>query len=119
MKKWITAVGAALLIAGCGGGGDDDKVFAVSYSVSANLFGPTSASITYATSDGGTSQATVNLPFSTSISAKSGDFLYISAQGATNATAGLSTSISIDGHTFKFNSSTGAFSIATSSGTCC
>ena len=77
----------------------------------------TRASVTYANSSEGTSQATVNVPWSYSFdSARSGQFLYISAQNDRD-TATVRVQIYRRGSLFKESESTGGFVIATASGT--
>lgn len=79
----------------------------------------TRVDITYATAGGGTAQVTgVTVPWSFGWSgAKTGDFLYVSAQ-IVNTTGGtLTVTIKKDGSRFKTTTSSGFASIATASGT--
>jgi hypothetical protein len=76
------------------------------------------ASLTYNNSQGGTAQQTVNLPWQTQFTMKKGDFLYISAQNQADVGSVVSE-IKVDGNVFKSTISSGAFVIATASGSCC
>ena len=78
----------------------------------------TQASLTYSNSQGGTAQETVNLPWQRQFSMIKGDFLYISAQNQGD-TGSVTTEIRVNGVQFKSTTSSGAFVIATASGSCC
>jgi hypothetical protein len=88
------------------------------YSVEYKVTGTatSSASLTYANSAGGTSQSSnAALPWSFKFSAKSGQFLYISAQN--NDKYGcVDAVIVVDGKDFKTGSGCGAYAIGTASG---
>jgi hypothetical protein len=73
--------------------------------------------ITYENQDGGTSQRDdVELPWSTSFQSEKGAFVYISAQNLDD-TGDVTVTIFRDGKNFKSSSSSGAYVIATASGT--
>lgn len=74
--------------------------------------------LTYANAQGGTEQVTVALPWSASYNMSQGDFLYVSAQNQ-EAAGDVTTTIQVDGNTFKTSTSSGAYVIATASGSCC
>ena len=76
-----------------------------------------SADITYATTDGGTAQvAAATLPWSTGFGAQPGTFLYLSAQN-TGSTGDITVQIIVNGAPWKSSTSSGAYVIATASGT--
>lgn len=121
---------SALMTAGCGGGSDAEAgssassngaggagtgSHTVAYLVTGSA---TSAMLTYANAQGGTEQATVALPWSAAYNMSQGDFLYISAQNQDSA-GDVTTTIQVDGSTFKTSTSSGAYVIATASGSCC
>lgn len=87
--------------------------YTVKYEVTGSA---TSASLTYQNRDGGTSQESdVYLPWTYSFTAEAGDFLYISAQN--NGEYGsVTTTIYLNGTQVKTSTSTGAYVIATASG---
>lgn len=86
----------------------------VEYTVSGTA---TRASLTYATSGGGTAQqADRALPWTFSWTANRGDFVYISAQNS-GQTGCVSVTITVRSATYKTTQSCGAFVIATASGT--
>ncbi len=114
IKKIVASVLVAGALAGCGGGLDGryDVVYKVTGSTD-------QASLTMATSSGGTSQIKVSLPYSTPASTyKDGDFMYISAQNQ-RSSGSVTTAIYVDGELWKSTTSTGAYVIATASGSCC
>jgi hypothetical protein len=77
-----------------------------------------SYSITYASKGGGTQQeSNVANSWKYEFTAHPGDFLYISAQNNHNS-GSVEVYISIDGKLFKSAVSTGAYVIATVSGSC-
>lgn len=109
------AVAFAIATVGCGGGDDDER--SVVYEISG--VGTNRASITYSDAAGGTRQSTVQLPHGIHISGVSaGDFLYISAQND-NASGTVTVEILVDGRSFRRSQSSGAYVIATASGSCC
>lgn len=114
MKTKVLALLAAVALTACGDGdftGRYDVVYEVTGSAQ-------SASLTWATTGGGTSQQTVNLPWNIKYTMRDGDFVYISAQNQ-GKTGSVTTTIKADGKTFKSTTSTGAYVIATASGSCC
>jgi len=77
---------------------------------------PSNFSITYENSSGNTEQQSVSSnSWSTSFSAQSGDFVYISAQ-AENENADIYVSIKYKGNIIEESSSSGDYVIATASG---
>lgn len=97
----------------CGGGALTSERHKVTYRVD----GSGSASLTYENESGGTEQHTVRLPWTLTFEGRSGEYLYLSAQGQEYAS--LTTSISVDGRVVKDASSSGDYSIATVSMLCC
>ena len=75
------------------------------------------ASLTYENGQGGTQQEVVHLPWRKTITAQAGDFIYISAQNE-NDYGGVIVGIGVDGQPFKESESSGAYTIATASGSC-
>ena len=73
------------------------------------------ASVTYQNAGGGTEQAEVALPWSQTITAPSGGFVYISAQNK-GAYGSVTCEIDLDGKVYKTSISTGEYGIATCSG---
>jgi len=90
--------------------------FSVTYSVTGE--NTSTSSITYSTSEGGTAQEEVTLPYSKIQKFSDSSFLYISAQNG-QASGAITVSILVDGKVSKTTTSTGAFVIATASATCC
>lgn len=86
--------------------------------VTYHVTGTGRADVTYASSDGSTSQSNnVTLPWNSFMSgAKKGEFAYISAQ-KDSSSACVTVEIKVDGKTFESSLSCGPFSIATASGT--
>ncbi len=79
--------------------------------------GVSKAMLTYENSSGGTSQTTTSsLPWTYSFEAKSGTWVYLSAQNG-HGGGGVQANIYIDGDLWKTSTSNGAYVIATSSGT--
>jgi hypothetical protein len=124
------ALCCALMSAGCGGGseaeagspassGGSGDAGTGSHTVSYLVTGSAaSAMLTYANAQGGTEQVTVALPWSVNYNMSQGDFLYVSAQNQ-EAAGDVTTTIQVDGNTFKTSTSSGAYVIATASGSCC
>lgn len=79
--------------------------------------GTDSASLTYENSEGGSQQETVRLPWQKTFSVQEGDFLYISAQNQDDRGT-IAVQIRVDGRDFKTSQSSGAYTIATASGSC-
>ncbi len=73
------------------------------------------ASVTYQNSGGGTEQAEVALPWSQTITAPSGGFVYISAQNKSEY-GSVTCDIELDGKQYKTSTSTGEYGIASCSG---
>jgi hypothetical protein len=106
---------ALAVLNGCGGSSTaPSKSFPhVEYRVDGTA---TQGSMTYSNATEGTEQVTANLPWSIAFTAtKESEFVYISAQNQ-NSTGTVHVSILLDGVLFKEASSTGAFVIATASG---
>lgn len=75
------------------------------------------ANITYSNQDGGTQQKEVGLKWSESFKVRPGAFLYLSAQ--TTASGSITSRILINGQVRKTATSSGQYTIATSSYRCC
>jgi hypothetical protein len=119
MKKILTSMIFGILVSGCGGQSGEEKLpetYSVTYSVTG--LSTSSASITYENSTGGTSQETITLPWSKSLTFKRDAFLYISAQNKSNIGT-VTVSIKANNITIKTSTSNGAYAIATASGSCC
>lgn len=114
MRRFLFAVVAATALTACGGGG----LFSadIEYVVEGTA---KSVFITVATADGGTAQATVNVPWrSPKNRFNDKAFVYISAQNQ-GSTGTVIAKILSDGKVIKETVSSGAYVIATASGTCC
>lgn len=94
----------------------DAQPHSVSYSVKGSA--TEAASLTYSNAQGGTQQEKVRLPWETSFEAKPGAPLYISAQNEMQY-GSVIVQISIDGKEFKTSQASGAYTIASASGSCC
>lgn len=113
MKKLIPAVLLLALMA-CSGKNPLTGSGTVTYRVTGTA---PRADLTYELSSGSTSQqSNVTLPWSTNRSAKTGDFLYISAQNA-GSTGCVTAEILSGDKVLKSTQSCGAFVIASSSTT--
>ena len=93
----------------------DDRAFTVEYVVDGTA---RSAHVTYTNKDGGTEMENVELPWSKTFQARSGHFLYISAQISYSG-GGVQTEIKANGKTFKEAYLNGAHNIASVNGSCC
>lgn len=87
----------------------------VTYSVEGTA---STVSLTYNNNQGGTEQETVTVPWTRNITAKDGDFLYISAQNQ-DESGDVVVRIIVDGQEIKHSNSSGRYSIASASGSCC
>jgi hypothetical protein len=114
----VIAVVACVGLAGCGK--EESSPTAptpTSVSVKYKVESPYSAGVTYATAGGGTSQqARAISPWQYTFTAKTGDFLYLSAQNDSSSGCVFVT-IYVNDAIFKSGSSCGAYVIATVSGT--
>jgi hypothetical protein len=124
-KTLLMAVCCTAFLLACGGGGSDNTPTAptpiiVSYEISGVLAG--SATVTYRNTSGGTEQKNVSLPRKlpdfTVMTAMPGDFLYVSAQNE-SASGSVTVKILVNDAVFKQATSSGAYAIATASGSCC
>jgi hypothetical protein len=77
-----------------------------------------SASLTYSNEQGGTEQDKVMLPWQKTMSVKEGRFLYLSAQNQ-DQYGDITVRITVNGREVKRSTATGAYSIASASGSCC
>lgn len=113
MKRLLAAaaiLAAALLAAGCAQDPKDDQL---EYHVSGSAC---SASITYTNSGGNAAQvAGAVLPWSLTFEARRGFFAYVSAQNQC-ASGNVRAEIFYEGELVEFSESTGAYVIATASG---
>lgn len=112
MNRMIVAVIVVAALAGC-----SNELLNMDSKVEYEVTGSTDVvSITIANKSGGTSQYSgVTLPWSTSFKADPGDFVYVSAQNQRD-TGSVTAAIYIDGDKYKRSTSTGAYVIATASG---
>lgn len=96
---------------------DDPPTAPTTYAVEYTVTGTAAnVSVTYALADGGTSQiGDTPTPWSYEFRAVKGTFVYVSAQNQTE-TGTVTATILRDGREFKTATSTGAYVIATSSG---
>ena len=115
-RRLALAALAAIALVACGGSEDD--TYTVVYDISG--VGTSRASLTYSDANGGTRQSSgVSLPHGISLrNVRRGDFLYISAQND-NASGSVTVEILVNGSSFKRSQSSGAYVIATASGSCC
>lgn len=116
MRK-ITIIGLGLLLFllfSC----DKNPLGPKSYSVKYEVAGSASrVDITYENADGGTSQiGNAHVPWSMTFSRKEGSFVYISAQNQ-GSSGSITVTIYRNGSRFKTSTSSGAYVIATASGT--
>lgn len=103
-----------LLSAGCGGGKNPlTGSGTITYRVSGSA---TRADVTFEASSGVAQQSNVTLPWSTNRPAKTGDFLYISAQNRESSGC-VMVQILGGGDVLEVNQSCGGFVIATASRT--
>ena len=109
MKRAAMLIFALASLAGC-------DILNPSKDVILSVTGNGTADLTMAVGDFESQRSDVTLPFQTgALSAKKGDFLYISAQK--NGSSGCVTvEIQVNGKFFGGNTSCGAFVIATASG---
>lgn len=90
------------------------KFYDVIYKVTGSAI---TVDVTYANEDGGTSQESdVSVPWSYSFRREEGEFVYISAQNQ-GESGSVTVRIYKDGSIFKTSTSSGAYVIATASGT--
>lgn len=115
-RRFVLAAVAAVALTACGGG--EDETYTVVYDISGS--GTSRASLTYSDANGGTRQSSgVSLPHGISLrNVRRGDFLYISAQND-NASGNITVEIVVNGRSFKRAQSSGGYTIATASGSCC
>lgn len=111
MRKLLLVL---IFIAGCDSVEEEDRprAYRVDYHVKGTA---EEVFVTYANSNGGTSQVTAPVPWSTGFQAMSGHFLYVSAQNSGDKGTVI-TEIAIDGKAYKQSQSEGAYVIASSSG---
>jgi hypothetical protein len=113
----IGGVLLALMVVGCGGGGDDEKPRTATYRV----FSPNAVVVTYRLGSS-IQQERVTPVFGWSkvatTSARPGDFFSVSAQNQ-GASGSVTVSISFDGQTAAAASSSAPFGVASTSATCC
>jgi len=89
------------------------------HSITYHVDGSTSkASLTYQNAQGGSQQEDASVPWRKTISAKSGDFLYISAQNK-ESYGDIRVRILVDGKKFRNSEASGGFTIASANGSCC
>lgn len=88
------------------------STYAITYRVGGRT---TSASLTYQNAQGGTEQKKVQVPWASTFNARSGAFLYLSAQNQQD-TGTISCEILVDNVVVKTSTSEGAYTIASCSG---
>jgi uncharacterized protein YceK len=107
----LLALAMVVSLCGVGCGSITTTTYQVEYKVTGTAG---TVSLTYTNKDGGTSQeSNVSLPWTHSFTAKSGSFVYVSAQNM-GASGTVTTTIYRDGKEFKTSTSTGGYVIATS-----
>lgn len=116
MKKHLFLVLSILALTGCGSGGLLSDYHNATYAIQGTT---TRANVTLTYADGSISQNTLPVPYETGkLTFKEGDFLYLAAQNDL-ATGTITAVIKVDGKVWKTVTSSGAYSIATASGSCC
>lgn len=88
------------------------STYMVTYKVGGST---TRASVTYENDQGGTEQADIPVPWTKTFTFQSGDFVYISAQNDKDYGT-ITCEITVKGNVFKTAKSSGAYTIATCSG---
>ncbi len=113
MRRLIPIVLLLSLVACGGSSSSPDPSFDVEYRVTGSAG---RAMMTYENRTGGTEQITTNVPWSYNFStSESGKFLYVSAQNQ-NDSGTVRVQIFVDNVLYKEATSTGAYVIATASG---
>ncbi|MCD6167577.1 hypothetical protein J7K19_12905 [bacterium] len=116
MRQVLVAIIAVILFLGCGPTEPEDNTPPVSYEVTGTC---QTVFVTIANEDGGTSQfADVSVPWTYDFSHKvsEGTFVYVSAQNQQDY-GSVTVKIYKYGDVFKSSTSSGAYVIATASGT--
>jgi len=110
MSKSVYLLPILFLMLGC-------ELFDTSIDVEYKVTGTASrVDVTYENEDGGTSQeGNVSVPWTYSFTGDPGDFVYISAQNQ-GQSGSVTVTIYTDGDNFKTSTSSGAYVIATASG---
>lgn len=96
--------------------GLSNQTYEVTYSVAGG--DNKRASVTYSNPQGGTEQQEIRLPWSHTMTVRSGEFLYISAQNKDDYGL-VYVSISVNGRKVKDALSNGGYVIATADDRCC
>lgn len=121
MRRILNTAALALLIGGCGGGDNKQPepiIYSVEYVIT-GVFAGNNANVTYSNSTGGTEQKNVIFPGSIKYPFfPVGGFMYISAQNQTSS-GSISVEIKVNDVHYKSATSTSAYGIATTSGSCC
>lgn len=110
-----TSLLITLVLLTCSACATSQKSYRVTYEVGGTA---KSVNLTYTNESGGTEQRNADLPWSKTFSARDGDFLYISAQDQ-GGSGDVVAYIILNGNTKKSAHSSGPYTIATSSYTCC
>lgn len=97
--------------------GENQILGSTTYSVEYKITGSVSrVNVTYTNSSGGTSQeSNVSVPWSYTFKGYPGDFVYISAQNQ-GSSGSVTATVNKDGSAFKTSTSSGAYVIASASG---
>lgn len=110
----IVSFVVAISLSGCGGGGP--TLHDVTYAISGST---TRADVTLTYFDGSIGQYSLKVPYTTTpLLFKDGEFIYLSAQNY-YSTGTVTVTINVDGKPWKQVTSSGAYAIATVSGSCC
>jgi hypothetical protein len=114
MRRLCLVLALLLLVAGCQAIGLGGGSHQVKYEVTGTA---TIVDVTYQNENGDASQLSKRLvPWSTTVTVGSGGFAYVSAQNA-GESGDVTCTIYVDGTQKESNTSSGAFTICTASGT--
>lgn len=114
MKYLLSLLIAFFLLVNCGSNPFGSTMCDVKYKVTGTA---ATVDVTIENEDGGCSQfSDVSVPWTYSFEREEGEFVYVSAQNCGNS-GSVTVTIYKDGDTFKTSTSSGAYVIATASGT--
>lgn len=109
---WLLVLGVLLALPALACEEATPATYRVKYRVSGTT---REASVTYNNAQGGTEQRDVSVPWETSLTVKGGHFLYLSAQNQQDH-GSIVAEILVNGKTWKKSESSGAYKIASCSG---